>query len=234
MEYIGSHIYTDDFIKNNLMGPNPMIILDEICKDIKIERGSFVLDLACGKALTSIYLGNEYDITIFAGDLWINPTENFYKLFDFSLEKKVFPLVLDAEYIPFPKDYFDMVTCINSFHYFGTSKGYIESLVQHVKRNGHILIAVPGLKEEYEKGIPLELRPYIKENDNYHTISWWKDFILKTGIVKIEKIDEVECYDKAWEHWLVCYNEYARYDKKMLMTTEASNLNFIKIILKVL
>ncbi len=57
------------------MGPNSFRIVEEITNGIRIETGSRILDLGCGKGLTSIFLAEKYDSSIFAADLWIDPTE---------------------------------------------------------------------------------------------------------------------------------------------------------------
>jgi cyclopropane fatty-acyl-phospholipid synthase-like methyltransferase len=52
-----------------MMGPNSMKIIEELSESLKLEKGMRVLDLGCGKGLTSIFLAKEYDVTVFATDL---------------------------------------------------------------------------------------------------------------------------------------------------------------------
>ncbi|MDY7993853.1 SAM-dependent methyltransferase [Paenibacillus sp. S33] len=61
-----------DFIRANLMGPSSIIMLEELSKNLTLQKGMRVLDLGCGTGLTSIYLAQKFDITIFAVDLWIS------------------------------------------------------------------------------------------------------------------------------------------------------------------
>ena len=44
--------------------------IEEITNGIKIETGSRILDLGCGKGITSIFLAEKYDSSVFAADLW--------------------------------------------------------------------------------------------------------------------------------------------------------------------
>ena len=62
--------YKELFSKEYLMGPNSMRLLEEMLKKYPLERGIRVLDLGCGKGLTSLFLAKEADVTVFATDLW--------------------------------------------------------------------------------------------------------------------------------------------------------------------
>ncbi|MDY0129768.1 MAG: class I SAM-dependent methyltransferase, partial [Methanosarcina vacuolata] len=64
-----SNKYDFDFAKENMMGPNSMKILEEVSESLKLEKGMRILDLGCGRGLTSIFLAKEYDVTVFATDL---------------------------------------------------------------------------------------------------------------------------------------------------------------------
>jgi hypothetical protein len=76
-----------DFIKENLMGPNSLRILDELVKNEKFAQGMRILDLGCGKGLTSIYLARKFEpITVFATDLWIEASENYARFKSVGLE----------------------------------------------------------------------------------------------------------------------------------------------------
>ncbi len=66
----GNSIRTS-FVKENMMGPNALMMIEELAESLKLEKGMRVLDLGCGKGLTSIFLAKEYGVTVFATDLWI-------------------------------------------------------------------------------------------------------------------------------------------------------------------
>lgn len=76
----------EEFIKENMMGPNSMIIIDELLKNNDLKTVMKVLDLWCGKGLTSIYLAPKYNIKVYAVDLWISATENYNRFKDLGLE----------------------------------------------------------------------------------------------------------------------------------------------------
>jgi len=68
-----SDLYDAAFVKENMMGPNSMKILEEMAGSLHLERGMRVLDLGCGKGLTSIFLAEECDVCVFATDLGSMP-----------------------------------------------------------------------------------------------------------------------------------------------------------------
>lgn len=40
---------------------------------------------------------------------------------------------------------------------------------------------------------------------------------------------EMNCFDKAWQDWLICDNQYAIEDRKMIETDGGRYMNLIKI-----
>ena len=61
--------YDPNWIAENWMGPNPVLLLEELCGNLDLHPGMKVLDMGCGKGLTSIFLAKEYGVTVFANDL---------------------------------------------------------------------------------------------------------------------------------------------------------------------
>ena len=114
--------YNKNFVDQNMMGPNSMVILEELLGKTKLKRGMKVLDLGCGKALSSIFLANEYGVQVFAVDLWINATENYERLRQVHAEDLVIPLHLDAHQLPFADGYFDAVISVDAYQYFGSNE----------------------------------------------------------------------------------------------------------------
>jgi cyclopropane fatty-acyl-phospholipid synthase-like methyltransferase len=49
-----------------------------------------ILDLGCGKGISSILLAEKYDATVFAADLWITPSENAARFSEQGLDGKIF------------------------------------------------------------------------------------------------------------------------------------------------
>ena len=69
MNFYKTEKYDKDFLKENMMGPNSMMILEELLNEIPLKAGMRVLDLGCGNGLTSVFLAKEYGVQVFALDL---------------------------------------------------------------------------------------------------------------------------------------------------------------------
>lgn len=55
-----------------------------------------------------------------ATDLWFSAAENIQRIRDSGVEEGVFPLHADARSLPFAPNFFDAITCIDSYPYFVT------------------------------------------------------------------------------------------------------------------
>src|SRR5262249_22141196 len=80
--------------------------------------GMKVLDLGCGRAVSSIFLHREFGVQVWATDLWFSAAENIQRIRDAGAEGGVFPLHADARSLPFAPDFFDAIVCIDSIPYF--------------------------------------------------------------------------------------------------------------------
>jgi SAM-dependent methyltransferase len=69
--------------------------LDELAG--RLAPGARVLDLGCGRAITSIFLAKEFDVQVVAADLWIKPTENWRRIDAAGQAKLVTPLLAEAQ-----------------------------------------------------------------------------------------------------------------------------------------
>jgi cyclopropane fatty-acyl-phospholipid synthase-like methyltransferase len=77
-----------------------------------------VLDLGCGRALSSIFLHREFGVQVWATDLWFSAAENLQRIRDAGIEDGVFPLHADARSLPFAPTFFDAIISIDSFVYY--------------------------------------------------------------------------------------------------------------------
>ncbi|AKB29057.1 cyclopropane fatty acyl phospholipid synthase [Methanosarcina siciliae T4/M] len=233
MMFTKSNKYDFDFVKENMMGPNAIKILEEVSESLKLEKGMRILDLGCGRGLTSIFLAKEYDVTVFATDLWISATDNYERIKSMGLEDKIIPIHAEAHDLPFANEFFDAAISIDAYHYFGVEKDYLTKyFAPLVKKGGQIAVAVPGLKQEFTNGVPVELVPYWFDDMTLtlHSCDWWYNLWKNSDLVSIKEFKELYCLKESWQDWLLCDNDYARRDIGMMEAEGGNYFNLISII----
>ena len=58
------------------MGPHVLWLAESLSEVFEFKPGMRVLDLGCGRAVSSIFLAQEFGVTVWAADYWIKPSEN--------------------------------------------------------------------------------------------------------------------------------------------------------------
>lgn len=207
----------NEFIIESMMGPCSLILIEELSQKLDLKAGMRVLDLGCGKGITSIFLARHFDVTVYAVDLWIPATENYLTFKRFGMEDKIIPIHAEANCLPFADEYFDAAVCIDAYHYFGTTKTYLdEHLAPLIKKEGTIAVACPGFTDEYTDVIPEFLLPLCPKEDleTLHSRLWWTSLWNKAKSVKLIDSFDLSSSSKAWEKWLEAkdINEYAKED----------------------
>ena len=230
-EYIKTNKYDKNFISENMMGPNSLKILEELTNDIPLKKGMKVLDLGCGRGLTSIFLANEFDVEVYAVDLWTSPTDNYNRFKAMGLENKIIPLCFDASKIPFANEYFDAVISVDSYHYFGNNQSYFGDYIAPIlKKDGIFAIAIPSIRQDFTfENIPEEMKPFWEKEAFYmwRSTNWWKN-IFEKHLNNFE-IKEMECFDDAWNDWLSTDNPFAVSDKDMIKADGGRYMNIISV-----
>jgi cyclopropane fatty-acyl-phospholipid synthase-like methyltransferase len=125
--------YDREWVVRNSIGENVLYNLESLTEVLRIEPGMRVLDLACGKAVSSIFMAREFDVQVWAVDSAVSATDNYRRICENACENKVFPLPADARRLPFPKGFFDLVVIIDSYTYFGTDDKYLPYLCKFLK-----------------------------------------------------------------------------------------------------
>ena len=207
----------DELVMENMMGPNAIRIVEEMTRSLDLKEGMRVLDLGCGKGLTSIFLARKFGVTVYATDLWISATENYQRFKDLGLEDLIIPIHAEAHDLPYAEEFFDIIISVDSFHYFGHEEGYLDKhLAPLLKKGGQILVGVPGLKKEFNGNIPEEMRPFYQDDYNFHTCEWWTALWEDSELVEGVYSKELDCHEQAWVEWLSCDHEYAKRDIAMM------------------
>ena len=113
-------------------GANPLWMTEWLVSAMDLRPGMRILDLGCGRAMSSIFLHREFGVEVWATDLWFSVTENLQRIRDADVEKGVFPIHADARVLPFASEFFDAIISIDSFIYYGTDDLYLNYLARFV------------------------------------------------------------------------------------------------------
>lgn len=202
-EYPKTGKYDANWIEKNWMGPNPLWLLEELCEHMDLRPGMKVLDMGCGKGITSVFLAREFGVTVFANDLWVSATDNLHRFEEAGVADKVFPIHAEAHALPYADDFFDAAISIDSYYYYGASETYFPDVFSKlVKPGGEFGIVTPGLRHEFDKGYPDTLEDlWIPELFTFHSGSWWRNLWEKTGLCDITACYDIDNPKDIWQPW---------------------------------
>jgi cyclopropane fatty-acyl-phospholipid synthase-like methyltransferase len=217
--------YDSAWLEENWMGPNPLQLLEELSGNMKLSPGMRVLDMGCGKGITSIFLAKEFGVTVFANDLWIDATENLQRFEAAGVSDKVFPLRAEAHALPYANGFFDAAIAIDSYHYFGAGEMYFPcTFSKLVKPGGQFGIAVPGLTQEFENGYPETLKSlWDGELFSFHSAGWWRCLWEKTGIAEITSCYNVPDPKEIWYPWAHWSKEHLGFNDVEFLDADTEN-----------
>ena len=105
-EFPRSVRYDPLWMVENLIGPNPLWLAESLRQVMELVPNTRVMDLGCGKALTSIFLAQEFHLQVWATDLWISASDNWQRIRAAQREQQVFPIHAEAHRLPFRSRHF--------------------------------------------------------------------------------------------------------------------------------
>jgi SAM-dependent methyltransferase len=185
-------------------GANALWLTEWLCEALDLRPGMRVLDLGCGRAMSSIFLRREFGVEVWAADLWFNPAENLQRVRDAGVPDGVFPIRADARALPFAAEFFDAVVSIDSYFYFGTDDMYLPYLARLVKPGGLIAMAGAGVMSEIDSDVPVHLQAWWAQDQPWclHSAAWWRRHWARTGILDVEVADALPDGWRYWVDWL--------------------------------
>ena len=192
----------EQLVPGNLMGPHVLWLMESLCTRTELASGMRVMDLGCGKAISSIFLAREFGVQVWATDLWIAATDNWKRIRHAGLEEQVFPIHAEARALPYPDEFFDAILSVDAYHYFGTDDLYLEKLVRYLKPAGQLAIACPGLKRDLRNDeIPEYLRDFYfnRQWHSFHSPAWWRQHWEKSGAVEVLCAEEMPEAAEIWK-----------------------------------
>jgi len=183
-------------------GANPLWLTEWLASAVDLRPGMRVLDLGCGRALSSIFLSLEFEVEVWAVDLWFSASENLQRIREAGVGNRVYPIRAEARSLPFADNFFDAIVSIDSFPYYGTDDLFLGYLARFVKPGGLIAIAGAGLMREIEGVVPERLAAWWEPSMRcLHSAEWWRAHWHKAGIVNIELADSMPDGWKLWLQW---------------------------------
>ncbi len=198
--YPRSAAYDPRWVIEHMMGPNVLWLTEALTEALPLAPGMRVLDLGCGRALSSIFLAREFGVQVWAADPWIKPSENWTRVREAGLEERIFPISAEAHRLPFAEGFFDAILSMDAYHYFGTDDLYLPYCARFLKDGGRIGIAVPGIRAEQQRLPPPQLAPYWDADFcSFHSPAWWRRHWEKSLAVTVEHAGWLP---HGWADWL--------------------------------
>jgi len=204
--------YDPEWMYENKMGGQCLWLVESLSRIMELKPGMRVLDMGCGKALTSIFLAKEFGVTVFANDLWISPTENWQRICKAGMENLVFPIRGEAHTLPYANDFFDAIVSINSFQMYGTADNYLIDYMAHLLRpEGQFGLVAWGPDKEFAGKVPDEIEKGGWWPDFYcfHSLDWWRWHFEKTKLFTIEAGDDLDGDGvRVTQQWNIIMDNY--------------------------
>jgi cyclopropane fatty-acyl-phospholipid synthase-like methyltransferase len=203
-----SENYDPVWVLENEMGPSSLWLTEWLSEEMTFEPGMRVLDMGCGKAMSSIFLAKEFGVRVWANDLWIPATDNWQRIRAAGVEDKVCPIHAEAHDLPYAEQFFDAMVCLDAYNYFGTDDMYLNYFTKFLQPGGQLGIVVPALMREFKDGPP---EHFTREQSNgkrwwepaecfsIRTCAWWEKHWKQTELVDIEVADTLY---EGWRDWL--------------------------------
>ena len=228
-----SSSYNPDWVVAGMgSASNALWLTEWLCETLDLSSGMRVLDLGCGRAISSIFLRREFGVQVWAADLWFSPSENLKRIRNAGVEDGVFPIRADARSLPFADEFFDAILAIDSYMYFGTDDLFLNSLGRFVKPGGQVGIALSGLTRELDGEIPAHLRKWWHTDQlwSLHTADWWRQHWSRTGVLDIVVADTLT---DGWRFWLDSLRAVAPDNREEIQALEADagrHIGYVRVV----
>lgn len=178
---------------------NPLWMAEWLTETLDLRPGMRVLDLGCGRAMSSIFLHREFGVQVWATDLWFSAAQNRQRIEDAGVDVGVFPIHADARSLPFAPEFFDAIVSLDSYIYYGTDDHYLPYIARFLKPGGVIAMAGACMLQEIDE-VPEHLREWWTSDCwCLHSPAWWRRHWEKYGIVDVDTADALA---DGWRNWL--------------------------------
>lgn len=224
--------YHPDWIRAGVSGgANALWLTEWLTEALELKSGMRVLDLGCGRGLSSVFLHREFGVQVWATDLWFDPDERAARFRDAGVGEAVFPIRADARALPFATGFFDAIISIDSFVYYGTDDLYANYLAAFLRPGAPLAIAGAGLTREMDGPVPDHLRDWWEPSlACLHSASWWRHHWQRSGVLDVVDADTMP---EGWRRWLDWQLEVAPDNSVEIVALErdrGENLGYVRVI----
>ncbi len=204
-----SAAYDTRWMLENQMGPNAVWLTEWLCEAMALKPGMRVLDMGCGKAMSSIFLAREFGVRVWANDLWVDAADNWRRVCEAGMEDLICPIHAEAHALPYAEGFFDAIVSIDSYHYYGTCDLYLRYMTSFLRPGGQLGMVVPALMQPFEENrVPSYLSGETPGSVRFwdpaecfsiRTLDWWRRHWEQTRLVDVQCADTLA---DGWRHWL--------------------------------
>ncbi len=212
------------------MGANPLWLTEWLSQHADLQPDMRVLDLGCGTAKSSIFMAREFDVEVWAVDLWTGADENLMRIEAAGVSDRVIPLHADARQLPFAGEFFDAIVCIDAFQFFATDELYLNYLAHFLRQGGLLAFVSAGLMQDFESGVPAHLkRLWTGDYWTLHTADWWQRHVSKAGLFEVVHAGTVPDGWRLWSEWAEATYSAAWY-RETLKADEGRYLGYTGVV----
>ena len=227
--------YDTAWINEHSLGGNPLLGMESLTQIVPLTPEMRVLDLGCGKGLTSVFLHKEFGVQVWAVDLDADLNKMFAFFRREKVDKHVFPLRADAKNLPLPQRYFDAIFSVNSFTYYGTDDRFLPYITRFLKPGGYLAVSDICVKDEIET--VAQIPECLKEHYSIawysvHAASWWKvkwEKIPAIAVQKAEILPESSALKDAYMRYAEAKQVFDYFAQAIQQDTEGK-IQFMRLI----
>jgi SAM-dependent methyltransferase len=230
--FLRSNAYHADWVlARGSGGANALWLTEWLAECLDLKPGMRVLDLGCGRAMSSVFLHREFGVEVWATDLWFSAADNLECVRDAGVAQGVHTIHADARALPFEADFFDAVVSIDSFQYYGTDDTYAHYLARLVKPGGAIAIAGPGLTREFDGRIPAALEGWWEPiMACLHTHEWWTHHWRRSGVLDVTHADSMPDAWRIWLEWQRALAPDGHAEIQALESDRGETLTYVRVV----
>ena len=214
---VGDYPWDEVYGHGDNMAPGGLYLASRIARSLNLRKGDRVLDLACGKGDSSIFLAKHYGVSVVCFDAWTPATYLSRKIDAAGLGDSVLPLDLDAnQRLPFPDDYFQAFFCMQALHSFGTDPDVVRRLLAHLAPGGLFGVGGTCFDREPDDNLPevfTETGGWDAEYRHYHSPPWWSALFEETRLVDVLACEELHDGLVMWEDDVLYNGERAGWSR---------------------